>query len=367
MLQAERYVELKVVDLFCGVGGFSTGAHAAGFDVVRAIDLDPILTSSFATNFPGVGLALADIATLSASDLNMEVGVPIDGLIGGPPCQGFSLIGKRDEADPRRELVHHFFRLVASVRPRFFVMENVVGIMQGKAFEVLDSAMSRIPSCYAVLGPTVFNACDFGGATNRPRCFVIGVLNEFADLPLIEKVGSDGGATVRDAIADLAASREVGMDGHGFDVHELEHSDQISDYARALRSEDRRFTGNRRTVHSEAVAKRFEKVEQGKCDPVGRHQRLSWSGRCPTLRAGTGADRGSYQSVRPLHPDEPRVITVREAARLQGFPDAHRFHPTVWHSFRMIGNSVSPPVATAVMKAIASAFGMASHAKIAAE
>lgn len=358
---------MNVVDLFCGAGGFSSGAHAAGFHVVHAIDLDPILTSSFTTNFPKVDLSLVDIATLSASDLTREIGVPIDGLIGGPPCQGFSLIGKRDGADPRRELVNHFFRLVATLRPRFFVMENVVGIMQGEASEVLRTAMSQIPSGYTVLGPTVFNASDFGAATNRPRCFVIGVMEEFADPLLIEKTVSDGRMTVRDAIFDLAASREIGIDQDGFDVHELEPSVSLSDYAKALRSDDRLFTGNRRTVHSDAVVKRFRIVEPGKSDPVGRHQRLSWSGQCPTLRAGTGADKGSFQSVRPLHPDEPRVITVREAARLQGFPDAHRFHPTVWHSFRMIGNSVSPPVASAVMRAIARAFGMAAPSKFAAE
>jgi DNA (cytosine-5)-methyltransferase 1 len=79
---------------------------------------------------------------------------------------------------------------------------------------------------------------------------------------------------------------------------------------------------------------------------------LKWDGQCPTLRAGTGSDRGSFQSVRPIHPDEPRVITVREAARLQGFPDCHFFHKTVWHSFRMIGNSVSPFVSEAVFCAI---------------
>jgi DNA (cytosine-5)-methyltransferase 1 len=89
-------------------------------------------------------------------------------------------------------------------------------------------------------------------------------------------------------------------------------------------------------------------------DKIGRHPRLAWGGQCPTLRAGTGADRGSYQSVRPIHPSENRVITVREAARLQGFPDSHLFHPTVWHSFRMIGNSVSPIIAKAVFQAIRS-------------
>jgi DNA (cytosine-5)-methyltransferase 1 len=87
-------------------------------------------------------------------------------------------------------------------------------------------------------------------------------------------------------------------------------------------------------------------------EKVGRHPRLKLGGLCPTLRAGTGFDLGSFQSVRPIHPRQHRVITVREAARLQGFPDEHVFHPTVWHSFRMIGNSVSPMMARAIFEAI---------------
>jgi DNA (cytosine-5)-methyltransferase 1 len=119
-----------------------------------------------------------------------------------------------------------------------------------------------------------------------------------------------------------------------------------------LRAPDGIFTGHRIVDHKPEVKARFAEVPQGGMDLVGRHPRLDWNGQCPTLRAGTGADKGSFQAVRPLHPSEPRVITVREAARLQGFPDVHRFHPTIWHSFRMIGNSVSPIIAEAIFRAI---------------
>lgn len=118
--------------------------------------------------------------------------------------------------------------------------------------------------------------------------------------------------------------------------------------------------------HKADVVRRFATVMPGKMDTVGRHPRLAWDGQCPTLRAGTGADKGSRQAVRPLHPEEPRVITVREAARLQGFPDQHLFHPTIWHSFRMIGNSVSPILAEAVFRAIRDRLGLGEMA-IAAE
>lgn len=120
-----------------------------------------------------------------------------------------------------------------------------------------------------------------------------------------------------------------------------------------LRAKDGTFTSHKRTAHTAEVIKRFAKIEQGRVEAIGRHPRLAWDGQCPTLRAGTGNDRGSYQSVRPIHPDEPRVITVREGARLQGFPDRFKFHPTIWHSFRMIGNSVSPVMSKVLFSLIA--------------
>jgi DNA (cytosine-5)-methyltransferase 1 len=117
-------------------------------------------------------------------------------------------------------------------------------------------------------------------------------------------------------------------------------------------SSDEKFTGNKRTKHHADVVKRFSDLKQGGFDPVGKYPRLAWGGLCPTLRAGPGADKGSHQAIRPIHPDEDRVITVREAARLQGFPDEHRFHPTIWHSFRQIGNSVSPIIARAILSVV---------------
>ncbi|HFX4291534.1 TPA: DNA cytosine methyltransferase, partial [Escherichia coli] len=97
------------------------------------------------------------------------------------------------------------------------------------------------------------------------------------------------------------------------------------------------------------VKARYSSILPGMVDPVSKSKCLLWDGLCPTLRAGTGSDKGSHQAVRPLHPEEGRVITVREAARLQGFPDWFVFHHTKWHSFRMIGNSVSPLMSKHIM------------------
>ena len=155
--------------------------------------------------------------------------------------------------------------------------------------------------------------------------------------------------TVRAAIADLEGAVFIG-ERSGFDVWKIARTDIASKYGEGLRAPDKCFTGHKKTIHSSRVERRFGELGQGGLDVVGRHRRLAWVGQCPALRAGTGPDRGSYQSVRPIHPVHDRVITVREAARLQGFPDKHLFHPTVWHSFRMIGNSVSPFMARAIFR-----------------
>jgi DNA (cytosine-5)-methyltransferase 1 len=114
-----------------------------------------------------------------------------------------------------------------------------------------------------------------------------------------------------------------------------------------------KVSGFTETKHSAEVLQRFAKIEQGKTEGISRCPRLSWDKPCTTLRAGTGKERGKYQSIRPIHPKSHRVITVREAARLQGFPDWFQFHETKWHSFRMIGNSVSPKLSQALLTTIA--------------
>ena len=348
---------MRVVDVFAGCGGFSLGAEQAGFEVVAAVDIDAILTSSYAGNFPGTYILLKDAAKLKGDEVRAAAGGAIDGMIGGPPCQGFSVIGKRNPKDPRRQLVFHFFRIVREVEPSFFVMENVRGLAYSGASGVLESALGEVNDRYWILGPTIWDASEFGAATNRSRLFVVGIHKDWgepltaADVELRKRPA----ATVRAAIRDLEGAAFLGEED-GFDIWAIARVGWPFDYARGLRSRDGRFTGHRVTKHSGRVRARFEKVPAGGVDPVGRHPRLEWSGQCPAIRAGTGTDRGSYQAVRPIHPHQPRVVTVREAARLQGFPDRHRFHSTIWHSFRMIGNSVSPFVAEGILLAIRDRF-----------
>jgi DNA (cytosine-5)-methyltransferase 1 len=359
---------MNIVDLFCGCGGFSLGAHEAGLPPRLAFDVDPLLTSSYAANFPRTRLLLRDLAEVDGKSIVRELDGPVDGLFGGPPCQAFSDIGHRQKDDPRRKLLGDFFRLVAETQPAFFVMENVRGLLYADARPALDDGLARLLGRYEILQPTILDAADFGAATRRPRVFVIGYDRLRCDKFTIDDLNSARipPATVKSAIADLAGAESLGS-VDGFDAWRIRARGRPSGYAAMMRSSDKSFTGHRATAHTTDVVKRFSRLKPGDIDPVGRHARLTWGGLCPTLRAGTGKERGSFQSVRPIHPEEHRVITVREAARLQGFPDSFRFHPTVWHSFRMIGNSVSPWVAKAIFSTISKRLELRRSLRVAAE
>jgi DNA (cytosine-5)-methyltransferase 1 len=294
-----------------------------------------------------------------------------DGLIGGPPCQGFSSIGKRELRDPRNTLISQFYRHVALLRPKFFLMENVEGILHEQNRPLLDAALETLPSHYVVVGPISVNAGDYGAATRRRRVVVFGY--DPAEFPFTTEEDfrplTLSTATVRDAIADLPKPISQSKDSANFGWAQYpETTSSLHPYAAAARqapppdlgsAEGRErhkhgfVSGLFETVHSDAIHTRYLGVAGGRSDPITKSYKLEWDGQCPTLRAGTGSERGAFQAVRPLHPDEGRVISVREAARLQGFPDWFEFHPTKWQSFRMIGNSVSPYVSLGLMKPIA--------------
>jgi DNA (cytosine-5)-methyltransferase 1 len=354
----------KVIDLFCGAGGLSLGAHFAGFKTAVAVDIDANLTSSYGENFPGATLLLKDLSLLSGRSLLEEAGFKaneISGIIGGPPCQGFSLMGRRDMTDPRNALIGHFFRLVREIQPSFFVMENVPGILLGDAKTALEDLIDGLKG-YDILGPIYVNASDFGAATNRERVIVIGFRGGRIAQPELDRQKTTKKSSVRSAIADLPEPKAEGW-GHYRNVEPSSYASQ----ARRIRmglgaalfkqaTRDGRVSGIQPTLHTEEVQRRFSSVLPGTNDTVSRCPRLSWDAVAPTLRAGTGPDHGSYQSIRPIHPERDRVITVREAARLQGFPDWFKFHDTKWHSFRMIGNSVSPFMSEALLRTVASQF-----------
>lgn len=349
------------IDLFSCGGGVLAGARSIGSSFDVAVDIDPVLTSSASHNFPSTRHVLKDLSTADEADVeDWTQGRRVELVFGGPPCQGFSLIGRREADDPRRNMLWHYFRMVSLLRPRVFVMENVAGLASPSTMPLLWHAIEAWTSDYEVLEPRILDASDYGAPTVRRRLFVVGYLpNETPPLSWEDLARQPGGPNVRDAIGDLVGARR--LPEAGAPRWRLDGRRRVSSYAASLRDVCGSVDGMEPTSHTQAVLDRFSEVRQGGTDPVGRYPRLSWTGKCPTLRAGTGSDRGSHQAIRPIHPDEDRVITVREAARLQGFPDRHRFHPTKWHSFRMIGNSVAPPMAAALLNWIETSSGFYSR------
>lgn len=360
------------VDLFCGCGGFSLGANLAGFTNLLSVDLDSTLTSSYLRNFPSSNLTIADLAKVE--DLRRSLKNPKERptlVIGGPPCQGFSAIGKRDPTDPRNELIWHYFRHVKKLKPEIFILENVEGLGNGYGIDVINKAQDQLPSYYKVSNPIKVNASDFGAATMRPRILIYGYDERYVDDPNLEKsikLPLSKQSNVREAISDLPNPIKRKDEG-AFDWVPYEHcqNEQISNYAKKLRRKPPKnlgwseaieklsqgyISGLNSTDHTADVKKRFRDTQQGDTEPISRYFRLKWELPSRTIRAGTGADKGGFQSARPIHPTQARVITVREAARIQGFPDWFVFHPTKWHSFRMIGNSVSPIMAENILKKI---------------
>lgn len=364
----------RVIDLFAGVGGLSLGAARAGFNVAIAVDDDPRACQAHTTNFPGCHHVHDDITGLSGTDLLALTGsAPGDiyGVIGGPPCQGFSRIGRRDPDDSRNCLFHHFFRIVAEVEARFFVAENVLGILDRQHSRTRRDALTQVAE-YCILEPMVLRASDFGAATSRDRVFFVGWLPEYFE-PMTEsdfRAPEDAPKiTVRTALSGLRRkinpawqTEEQGWrsltclpQGWFWEKIFCDIPVGVGD-ARAisLLKEKKRVSGCLGTRHTESVERRFTALAQGEVDDPSRAVRLAANGLCPTLRSGTGSDRGSFQALRPIHPTEPRVVTPREAARLQGFPDWFMFDPTKWHSFRQIGNSVSPLLAEHILQVILS-------------
>jgi DNA (cytosine-5)-methyltransferase 1 len=258
----------QIVDLFCGCGGFSLGAHRAGLAPSIAFDNDPILTSSYTTNFPSTKLVRATLRTVEGADIRRLIGGTPDGIFGGPPCQAFSSMGHRRTNDPRRSLLRHFFRIVSELKPGFFVMENVRGLGFDSARAILGESLALLPSQYKVLGPLTLDAAEFGAATLRPRLFVIGYDPARCDPITTDdlKAKKAPSATVRSAISDLVDAEMIG-ETDGFDTWKIARRGRPSYYSSNLRSPDGTFTSHRVTIHSQDVKKRFRTVRPGQVDP----------------------------------------------------------------------------------------------------
>ncbi len=363
-----------VVDLFAGAGGMSLGFEQAGFDVAASVELDPVHAAVHAFNFPKSAVLARSVVGLSGGEIRAAAGIGerrVDVVVGGAPCQGFSLIGHRVLDDPRNRLVLEFVRIVTELDARYFVFENVKGLTLGKHRRFLEELVRAFQTAgYRVRIPwKVLNAADFGVPQNRERLILLGAkigepLPNYPQ-PISRAAGSKGrlaeGPSCADALGDIpdAETYEALI---GADETLADWLGEPSSYAAELRCirpehwhygyrrnwEPSRLTSSARTGHSDISRRRFAATAQGEVEPISRFFKLAAGGVSNTLRAGTDGARGAFTSPRPVHYLFARCVTVREMARLHGFPDWFRFHVTKWHGARQIGNAVAPPLARAI-------------------
>lgn len=364
----------------------SLGFEQAGFDVVAAVEIDPIHAAAHAYNFPHCTVLAQSVSNLCAQDIREAAGIgsrQVDIVFGGAPCQGFSMIGQRAIDDPRNSLVKDFVRLVADLDASYFVFENVKGITVGRHKQFLLELINEFQEQgYDVLLPwKVLNASDYGTPQNRDRLILIGAKKGFAlpsyPAPTTRPAGAKSkkdstlplGPTCEDALGDIPNAE---------DLPQLAESDSArvtwgapSEYAKVLRGiaananyfgykrawDRETLTCSLRTNHSELSRSRFEATVPGTVEPISRFFKLPPEGVSNTLRAGTDSARGAFTSPRPIHYKFARCITVREMLRLHGFPDWFRTHTTKWHGARQVGNAVPPPLARAVASSIMAAAG----------
>lgn len=373
----------NVIDLFAGAGGLSLGAARAGFNISAAVEIEPHTIESHRVNFPKAIHIQRDIMNLNGEELLTLAKIQqyeLTGIIGGPPCQGFSNIGHGDVDDIRNRLFIKFFELVEELQPAFFVAENVPGIMKPKYDNIRNEAFHHIAN-YHILEPICVKANEYGAPTVRTRYFFIGYLDDDRITPftvndiIAMQVPEESRTTVRKALEGLPGDiryRNKNSSGlrkltQNYFDESAQHIQSDFFYQRVVGRipegvGDKEYIETYRkqhivngyypTKHAAKVRARYGRLASGQQDRISKSTRLDPDGYCPTLRAGTGPEKGSYQAVRPIHYDYARVITPREAARLQGFPDWYKLPDTIWHGFRQLGNSVSPIAAERILSAI---------------
>jgi len=342
--------QLTAVDLFAGAGGMSRGLTEAGFRVIAAAERDVQAFQTYRLNHGGTGQLLQrDVRELAPADLlGARRRRRLDLVAGGPPCQGFSIKGERRADHPGNKMLMEFVRLIAELRPRAVLLENVPGLLTlagGYYFDRLVTGLERIRLAdggrydveFAIL-----NAAEFGVPQLRRRLFVVAVEpGRRWQWPPV--VSAPGDITLWDAIADLPEH----VHGDGPPPYA---GPPVSAYASSLRRGSTVLNHHTKRLE-ELRLRRLAALEPGQDSrhlpeelQAGGHEtkyrRLRPAQPCPTVTAHMGKDMSDF-----IHPYLHRTLTVREAARIQGFPDDYEFVGSLASQFTQVGNAVPVPLA----------------------
>jgi DNA (cytosine-5)-methyltransferase 1 len=384
---SKQQIRPTVLDLFAGCGGMSLGLESAGFDIACSVEFDPVHSLIHHYNFPYTATICKDVSDVSSKEIYSRIRqlgyMDIDVVVGGPPCQGFSHIGKRQLDDKRNKLVFEYVRLISEIKPKYFIFENVPGIASGKHQQFLEELLADFKRLgYNVSSPyRVLDASNYGVAQARKRLILIGSRK---DMPLAiypdpthgikhvnESLFGDSlhpivGAS--EAIGDLSLLPVFLDDDTGI-KNKLKYTsysynfsfDYDGVFSKCHRRDVENIVFNHvGSKHTKESVTRFASAEQGTNEEISRFFKLHPNRPCNTLRAGTNSDHGAHTAPRPIHYRHPRCISVREGARLHSFPDWFQFHRTIWHGFREIGNAVAPMLARSLGLSLIDAMGLSN-------
>jgi len=356
--------KLNVIDLFCGCGGFSQGFKQANYNVLLGIDHweDAIIT--YKKNFRSALTFNGDITDLNGAHILKYLNVDadsIDVIIGGPPCQGFSVSGKRIIDDPRNALYRKFVEIVSEIQPKVFVMENVPGLIRLFDGKVKSKVIKDFSEVGYNVNFQVMSSEQFGVPQVRKRVFFVGLNKEkldntkifqFPDIKNGYGLGLNPIVTSKEAISDLDF---IADDVALFEEHEY-HLPPESEYQMMMRKNSDRIVNHVTTIHSDRTKEIINMVPDGgnyKDLPLHlrstRKVNIAWTrmnSKKPCFTIDTGHNHH-------FHYRANRVPTVRESARIQSFPDDFIFYGIKTSQLKQVGNAVPPLLAEVLAKAIA--------------
>lgn len=314
------------IDLFCGAGGLTLGFEKAGFKNIFSVECNPVFANTYKRNFPSHKIIIDDIKNISDKDVSDLIkGTAVDVIIGGPPCQGFSIagnIGRTFVDDERNSLFREFVRFVSQIRPKMFVMENVLAMsthLRGKTIELIVKELEKAGCGYKVKWQ-VLNSVDYGVPQERRRVFIIGIREEL-EIEFLYPPKQDRIYSIKEAIEDLPPLK----------------SGETSD-----------IPNHTAMKHSEQMLRKMSYIKDG-----GDRMDIP-----EELRPKSGDSRKyiRYNSAKPsvcvtgdmrkiFHYAQNRALTPRELARIQSFPDDFIFEGASIQIQQQIGNAVPPELA----------------------
>jgi DNA (cytosine-5)-methyltransferase 1 len=342
---------LKVLDLFSGCGGLSKGFQDDGYHVSAGIDFDPIALKTFELNHPGSRIFCEDMGTidvkkfLKASQLGK-----IDVIVGGPPCQGFSISGKRDIDDPRNGYYRSYFNFVNLLSPKAFVLENVPNLISMSKGAYKEQILELFESIGYTVTYQVLLASNYGVPQNRKRVFFVGTKNKKNTFTFPQATHGEHGKaiiTTKDAISDLPDLNLT--DGSKYLYKPM------TNYQKLIRQNSSGVFNHQLTEHSDQTVKIISLVPDGgnfkdlpkKYQSV-RNVNIAWT-RYSSSKPSFTIDTGHRHH---FHYEFNRVPTVRESARLQSFPDSFIFTGSKTIQYKHVGNAVPPLLAKVIAKSV---------------